>query len=166
MGRYPLFTYTGTLANLTASLGGIPGSSTGKLSTSIAGRVDLVIDDSDEDGLPDSWETGYFGNLSSTPSADPDGDGQDNSVELLTGTNPASGASRFSAAMVPLNPTQLTLTWPSVPGKNYQIQSSSNLAGIWSTLATVPGAPSPASTTGYTVTKTSSVMFYRVAISP
>lgn len=166
IGRYPLFTYTGILTNMTATLGGIPGNTTGKLSTSIAGRVDLVIDDSDEDDLPDSWEMQHLGNLTSDPSADPDGDGQNNAMELLAGTNPASGSSLFAAAMVPLNSTRMTLTWPSVPGKSYLIQTSPALDGNWSPFATVPAAASPATSTDYTVTKIAEAMFYRVAIVP
>ena len=166
IGRYSLFSYTGTLSNFTAILGGIPGTTTGKLSTSVAGHIDLVIDDSDEDGLPDSWEMQYLGNLASVPSSDPDGDGQTNSIELLTGTNPGSGASRFAATMIPQNSTQMTLTWPSVSGKSYQIQTNAVLGGNWSTLTTVPAAASPATTTTYTVTKSSTKMFYRVALTP
>ncbi|MEO5712742.1 MAG: polysaccharide lyase family protein [Luteolibacter sp.] len=166
MGRYPLFTYTGTLAPVTAVLGGIPGSTTAKLSTSVAGRVDLIIDDSDEDGLPDSWEMQYFGDLASGPAVDPDGDGQNNSVELLTGTNPASGASLFAATIGAPDSTHSILTWPSVPGKSYQIQTSATLSGAWGLLVTVPAAASPATNTGYTVTRAAQSMFYRIALIP
>jgi hypothetical protein len=44
--------------------------------------------DSDGDGLPDSWENQYFGNLSQTASGDPDGDGRTNAQEYADGTNP------------------------------------------------------------------------------
>jgi hypothetical protein len=45
--------------------------------------------DSDGDGLPDSWELAYFGNLNQTASGDFDGDGVSNLQEFLDGTNPA-----------------------------------------------------------------------------
>lgn len=44
--------------------------------------------DSDGDGLPDSWETQYFGNLSQGPGGDYDGDGVTNFQEYQSGTNP------------------------------------------------------------------------------
>lgn len=44
--------------------------------------------DSDSDGLPDGWETDWFGNLDQTGSADPDGDTISNATELADGTNP------------------------------------------------------------------------------
>lgn len=40
-----------------------------------------VPGDVDGDGLPDSWEISYFGNLSATPDGDPDGDGATNLQE-------------------------------------------------------------------------------------
>lgn len=45
--------------------------------------------DSDSDTLPDAWERHFFGNLSQEGETDPDGDGQDNSMELQARTNPA-----------------------------------------------------------------------------
>ena len=44
--------------------------------------------DTDSDGLVDSWETLYFGNLAQTAAGDPDGDGLTNLQEQTRGTNP------------------------------------------------------------------------------
>lgn len=44
--------------------------------------------DDDTDGLPDTWEEQYFGNLSFGPNDDPDGDGLTNQQEYQRGTNP------------------------------------------------------------------------------
>jgi subtilisin family serine protease/PKD repeat protein len=44
--------------------------------------------DSDGDGLPDGWETAYFGNLMQVANGDPDGDGLSNLQEYQQGTNP------------------------------------------------------------------------------
>ena len=165
-GRYPLMTYGGILTNATAVLTGIPGGTAAKISTSIPGRVDLVIDDSDEDGLPDSWETLKLGNLASGPADDPDGDGQSNAVEYLAGTDPNSGASRFTASMLPAGGNQFTLGWPSVPGKTYAIETSADLAGAWVQLVSLPASDSPATTTSYPVTSSGSQRFYRVRLDP
>ena len=45
--------------------------------------------DTDADGLPDDWETQYFGSLSQGDRGDPDGDGYSNLAEYRNGTNPA-----------------------------------------------------------------------------
>ncbi|MBL9191582.1 MAG: fibronectin type III domain-containing protein [Opitutaceae bacterium] len=44
--------------------------------------------DTDLDGLPDTWETSSFGNLSQSGSADTDGDGLTHVQEYVRGTNP------------------------------------------------------------------------------
>ena len=44
--------------------------------------------DGDGDGLPDAWETQYFGNLSQNGSGDPDGDSLTNAEEQSAGTDP------------------------------------------------------------------------------
>ena len=50
--------------------------------------VTQMIVDTDGDGLPDSWEIQYFGNLSQGPNGDPDGDGKSNMTEYLAGWDP------------------------------------------------------------------------------
>ena len=165
-GRYPLFTCGGALTMAGVTLTGIPNGTTAQLSTGVAGSVDLVIDDSDEDGLPDSWEMQFLGNLASGPAADPDGDGQDNATEYLAGTNPASGASRFAATLESVNATLFTLAWPSVPGRLYQIHTTTSLSGTWSLLEEVPAAPAPATHTSRIMTRSGDSRFYRVAVQP
>jgi hypothetical protein len=44
--------------------------------------------DEDSDGLPDAWETQYFGNLAHGAQDDPDGDGLTNLQEYNNGTDP------------------------------------------------------------------------------
>jgi hypothetical protein len=46
--------------------------------------------DRDRDGLPDEWETGYLGGLSTSGRDDPDEDGFPNRVELQRGQSPAT----------------------------------------------------------------------------
>ncbi len=164
-GRYPLLTCGGALTG-TAGLTVVPGGTGAHLSTTAAGRLDLVIDDSDEDGLPDSWESAFFGNLSKGPGDDSDGDGQSNAVEYLAGTLPNSGASLFKATIAPSTGNLFSLSWPSVPGKSYTIETSSGLIGNWSQLAAVPAAPAPATMTSHQFTPDGTVRFYRVVHRP
>ena len=52
---------------------------------------DSCYGDTDSDGLPDSWEIAYFGNITSqNASWDADGDGLTNLQEYRNGTNPMS----------------------------------------------------------------------------
>jgi autotransporter-associated beta strand protein len=165
-GRYTLVTCGGDLSLGSVALTGIPGGTTAHLSASIAGQIDLVIDDSDEDGLPDSWENQYLEGLGSGPDDDDDGDGQSNAIEFLTGTDPGDGSSRFAATVAPLAGNQLNLSWPSVPGKSYRIESNVTLSGSWTPVATVPAAASPAVTTSHAIDITPGAAFYRVALDP
>ena len=61
-------------------------------------------DDNDNDGLPDCWETTYFGNTSSqTASGDPDNDGNSNLLEYQDGTNPTLSTSMLARLTVVTN---------------------------------------------------------------
>ena len=98
----------------------------------------------------DVWEMQYFGNLAQTATADFDGDGQTNQAEMIAGTNPASGASRFAGTVTRANASApFVIAWPSVPGKQYVLEYKSALGGAWLPLATVSGAAVPAATTSY-----------------
>jgi len=57
-------------------------------SGSITSTPAMLWLDSDGDGLPDSWELAYFGNLNQTATGDFDGDGVSNLQEFLDGTDP------------------------------------------------------------------------------
>jgi Big-like domain-containing protein/beta-propeller repeat-containing protein/carboxypeptidase family protein/IPT/TIG domain-containing protein len=63
----------------------------GKVSNGVVFSVNLPPVDVDGDGLPDSWEIQYFGNLGQTALGDPDGDGLNNLQEFLHGRNPTAG---------------------------------------------------------------------------
>jgi hypothetical protein len=119
-----------------------------------------VIDDSDEDGLPDSWEMSSFGNLAQTASGDKDGDGSSNLVEYRLNLNPSSGSSAFRATC-----SGHTITWPSAQGLVFTVKRSSTLgSGSWQTLGTVVGGAG--STASYTDAATFAKAFYRVEFVP
>ena len=77
---------------LTLRLDQLVGSAVCMPSESVTISITDAFVDSDLDGLPDSWEMRYFGNLSQTASGDPDGDGVNNLDEYLLGTEPTKGA--------------------------------------------------------------------------
>jgi hypothetical protein len=117
--------------------------------------------DSDGDGLDDTWETTYFGDLSQGAAGDFDRDGTDNLTEFRLGLIPNSGTSRFAATP---DSAAGSLQWPSAAGTTFKIERSVNLAA-WTTLqAAYPGS---AGTTSYTdPAPPAGKAFYRVTLNP
>lgn len=129
---------------------------------SASGTTTANYTDSDHDGMPDSWETGY--NLSvgtNDGSGDADGDGLSNLHEYQLRTNPQSGSSFFKAVLTTraASPGTCDLTWNSVVGKTYVIEWSPDLTTPFVSLRSV--AASTASTTE-TLPRTGPLGFFRV----
>jgi hypothetical protein len=74
----------------------------GVASNGAAFTVGSSAGDLDGDGLPDSWEMQYFGNLNQTANGDFDADGLSNFLEYLLGRNPTKGAIADTNAAVNL----------------------------------------------------------------
>jgi Tol biopolymer transport system component len=99
--------------------------------------------DTDADGIPDWWMLKYFGHATgqvsdlSRAGDDADGDGVSNLREFLAGTVPTDSTSIFQvqlSAVALTNGTvnSVNLSWPTVPGKNYQVQYKVNLSDpVW-----------------------------------
>jgi hypothetical protein len=100
-------------------------------STSV-GTADLVVStwtpDDNKDGLPDVWQSSYFGGVSSSwedSSTDTDGDGANNLEELLAGTDPADSTDVLVMHLHKSN-GQNWLSWTTVEGGIYQLQQTSS----------------------------------------
>jgi hypothetical protein len=66
------------------------------------------------------------------PLADRDGDGQKNAAEQTAGTDPFSSASVFKATATAISGGDVLITVATVPGKFYQLETSTTLAaGDW-----------------------------------
>ena len=107
-------------------------------------------------GVPDWWRILY---------SDPDGDGQPNSAEYLSGTIPTAGNSAFRITNVArLNSTDTVVTWDSVAGKKYAVQSTDAMTNGFTALS----ATNTAGTTTMTFTNTTGIpaRFYPVQLVP
>ena len=140
--------------------------------------------DSNNDGLPDSWQITYFGsatNALAAPNATPAGDGVPNWMKYLLGLNPLlPGISVTNGLSVGVvwasgnnlnNPygatntvqiyTAAEVAFETEVGKNYQIQAASSLSRGWQNIGNpIPGT---GSTVSYvTPTRQNVQQFYRV----
>ena len=96
-----------------------------------------IAPDSDGDALPDTWEMAHFASLINTGSDDPDGDGQDNTFELIAGHDPADANSCLCMESASPNATGGVFRLNHVrPGVRYSLESSTDL-NAWDTLGTV-----------------------------
>lgn len=103
----------------------------------------IETNDSDNDGLDDTWEATFFTSLGQTAHDDFDHDGTDNLTEFRLGLVPNNGSSRFVASAG----GGATIQWPSVAGVTFTIKRSTTLeVGSWTVLeAAFPGTAGTAS---------------------
>jgi hypothetical protein len=124
----------------------------------------LIAVDSNGNGLNDDWEIANFGQLGVNPSADPDGDGFTNLQEFQAGTNPNDAHSAPVIATATPSGNDFVITFPTIAGKNYEVQRSDELP-TWSpfTNFTAGGPSSLAIDLGGAL---QSNRYYRVRILP
>ncbi|MBE7494353.1 MAG: hypothetical protein HS117_05380 [Verrucomicrobiaceae bacterium] len=128
--------------------------------------------DTDDDGIPDSYE---YQTLASTgqprslgilgPNTDLDGDGVSDLEEYRAGTRAESGGDRLRATHAARTSEGFVLDFSVAPGRVYDIQGSGTLApGSWQTLASGIHAPAGAGEHGVIITPPpgSTQLFYRV----
>ena len=124
--------------------------------------TDLTNPDTDSDGLPDAWEIANFGNLNATASGDADGDGLTNLQEYIFGSDPNNASSGYPLTSVAPTSGGFIFSFPTIAGRNYQPQVSTNLS-TWSALgSSVAGDGTTKSATDFT---TGPRRFYRLIIS-
>ena len=95
--------------------------------------------DSDGDGIPNGWETANALNPNLTIDAllDADGDGVSNRDEYAAGTNPRDATSALRITSIVRIGADVVISWPSVFGKHYAVQTRTDLvSGDWSVLQT------------------------------
>ena len=93
--------------------------------------------DTDGDNLSDTFERHRYGTDAEDP--DSDDDGEDDGHEHATGMDPNNGNSSFKArCMEPAacGGEVLVISWPSVEGKTYRIESAPDLMSGFGPVAT------------------------------
>jgi hypothetical protein len=96
----------------------------------------ITLADSDGDGIPDVWESAYFGSATGgSPDDDSDGDGMRNSQEYIAGTDPTDALSYLKIEAIGAG-LGATLTFWAVANRTYTVQFSDTLGGTaWQKLA-------------------------------
>ena len=129
--------------------------------------------DSDGDGMPDAWMMYYFGHPtglasdSSRAQDDADGTGMSNLQKYLAGLDPTNPQSVLMTHISPVvtGGNTATLSWPAVPGKNYQVQFTDSLTNPnWSDYA--DGVVIVGNQGSVTVPTTTATRFYRAVCEP
>jgi hypothetical protein len=103
-----------------------------------AGNIFSVLssEDRDGDGLPDAWETQFFGSAAASGRDDPDRDGQDNLAEFRAGTDPNDPASATRIQSVSVRGRDLVIRFTGVRGKFYRLEWAEDLArGTWTAVS-------------------------------
>jgi uncharacterized protein (DUF1800 family) len=114
------------------------------------------------DHIPDIWALRYqAGTLS--PAADSDGDGASNASESSAGTDPLAAGSVIRVSSITRDAAGVHLTFPTIPGKRYQVQENASLAAeTWDDVGALhPGTGGEADAT---VTTIGASKFFRVYV--
>jgi hypothetical protein len=110
--------------------------------SSLSSAVTITATDTVGDGIPNAWRAAHFGgtaittNAQSCATCDPDHDGMNNLQEYRAGTDPANAASALRLASPTRSGTNILLSFQSVTGIVYRIESRNDLStDSWSILA-------------------------------
>lgn len=123
--------------------------------------------DSDGDGMPDWWETQYFGSTAANPNDDPDGDGFKNWQEYIADTNPTNNDSHLSLS-VSLLSGRVKLDWLAGSNSWKYLQRAiavTQTNAAWLNIWTSPPPPSPDSGSYTDLFGTNAMQFYRIKVT-
>ena len=131
----------------------------------------MMARDSDGDGMPDEWELAHKLDPydPSDAAMDPDGDGMSNLQEYQAGTDPFTASSLLRiSSIATVGSNAITIAFPSMAGRQYQIEFASDLAnGPWQpvTSARLDGNGEVISTM-ISLPKQDTARFFRVRVLP
>jgi len=84
----------------------------------------------------EQWQVDYFGsttNSAAAANADPDGDGQNNEAEFLSGTNPTNSVSALQITSVSRQSDDVVITWFTAGGRTNFVQAATITDGNYTT---------------------------------
>ncbi|MFN7560820.1 MAG: hypothetical protein ACK5TH_03485 [Prosthecobacter sp.] len=138
----------------------------GSIDTDGDGSPNLDDLDSDNDTLPDAWESLHGLSVTSAADAtlDRDNDGQSNQAEFIAGTSPGNAADVFKVTSTARS-TSFTLTVPGKTGRAYVLERNPQLiGGTWTTVMTSPTLVTDTSVLLTDSTPPADKAFYRVRV--
>ncbi len=138
---FPFSSATGTAAEAQLIINGVP------------------INDTDHDGLEDTWEQQFFGSLAQGPRDDPDRDGFNNAREQRLKTNPTVADKPLTIDFSDYAAGTWRLSWPSADNTTFSLLTSTNLSNSWITVTNLAGRPGYGE---FIVPRTNSSQFWRV----
>lgn len=127
------------------------------------GAANVWYADTDNDGIPDYWETanGFNPNNAADAALDWDGDGLSNAAEYAAGTDPRSAASVLRATASPGSGGTMHIDFTAQSGKSYTVQYKDDLnATFWLKLIDI--APGTTRALQVTDTPPTPARFYRI----
>jgi hypothetical protein len=100
------------------------------------------------------------------PLADNDGDSVSNADEDIAGTNPLLNTSRLAMSAITRSGADVVLTFPSIPGRYYRLETSTSLApNSWSFVSNSIMATSNNSSLTHANGSSDPKRFYRIRVS-
>ena len=122
--------------------------------------------DVNSNGMSDLYEQYYFGSVSTnrTRLTDTDGDGMTDYAEFIAGTDPTNALSNLRIIRSFLSNGVMTAQWSAIPGRIYQVQTSTNLLD-WPPVSPWLQASSSPMTYSWT-NSTDKTRSFRVEVSP
>lgn len=99
----------------------------------------VTITDTNANGLDDAWEQTWLHVADANPLADPDGDGYNNALEQVLGTDPHAPNQPLVMDVSPFNNHYLRLSWPAGGGEGFELWTAETVNGSFTPAALVPG---------------------------
>jgi len=120
------------------------------------------------DGIADSWWASYgITGPARVAANDTDGDGFTNAQENALGTSPVDASSTFKVGNIERSGNTLSISWPSIAGKKYQVQKRASLSGgDWVNSGAQVTAAGTSSSANVDVSDSPNASFVRVILVP